>query len=105
MNLTSSGPSEYRGNCFHQNFEVELDRPVIDVLQVQLHPVLEADVMPAVDLPQASKPRLDAESALLPLFVESLDIPNRQWAQAHVSLQNVNARWQVIEETLVAKRN
>ena len=34
--------------------------------------------MTAIDLPQAGKTRFHAEAALLPLLIESLDIPKRK---------------------------
>src|SRR5579871_1322289 len=53
----SPGASEHCWNGAQQNLEVEAERPHIDVLQVELHPLLEGNAVAAHDLPQAGDTR------------------------------------------------
>src|SRR5687767_9017808 len=77
---------EHGRNGPGENREVELERPIVDVLEIELHPVLELDLVAAVRLPDAGEPGLHAEPAPLPGRGEALDVPHRQRArsdQAH----------------------
>ena len=51
-------------NSPKQDFEVQPKRPVVDVFQIQSHPVFEiTDFVATADLPQASEAGFDAETA------------------------------------------
>ena len=52
---------EHLPDRHHQNLEIEPDRPVVDVLEIQPHPVMEIPhVIAAADLPETRQPRLHA---------------------------------------------
>src|SRR5947208_3252307 len=55
--LRRSQALEHCGNGFQQNLQIEPERPLIDILHVELHPFLELNVAPPVYLPQAGDPR------------------------------------------------
>src|ERR1019366_7284286 len=77
------------GNGFGQDFDIEAERPLVDVLHIQLHPLVEVDGAAPVDLPQAGDARADAEAAAVPVLIESLVITlgKRPGAhQAHIAL-------------------
>ena len=51
------------------DLQVVPERPGVDVLEVELHPALEVDVVAAADLPGAGDARLHREAAPLPALV------------------------------------
>ena len=73
-------------------FDVEGERPVVDVGEVELHPLVEARQVAAPgDLPEAGEPRLHREAAALPLLVAG-DLLRERRAGAderHLPLQDV----------------
>ncbi len=65
---------------------------MVDVVHIELHPLVEGDIAPAADLPEAGDAWLDAESAAVNVVFKSLEIPYRKWArayQAHIALQYI----------------
>src|SRR5262245_60348413 len=80
--LGSSAVEDGR-NGLEQDQRVELQRPPIDVLEVQLHPPLEAHRAAAAHLPETGEPRRHAEAAHQPPLAEATDIANRERARAH----------------------
>ena len=63
--------------------------------------------MSSVDLPEACQTRTDTEPSLLPITVESLDIPIRQWPRtdkAHIALENVPELGQFVQAQLSENR-
>src|SRR5579863_3311967 len=84
-----AGTSQDRGNRLDQDLQVKLERPFIDVLQIQLHPLFKRDRASAANLPEAGDTRTNAEAAALPVFVEAFVVANRQWArpdEAHIAI-------------------
>src|SRR2546422_513537 len=72
------------GNRPAENLQVKPQRPVIDVFQIQPHPVGEVmHLVAAADLPEASQPRLDAQAPAMRQVVESPDFIERQRPRAH----------------------
>ena len=85
---------------FKQNLQVERQRPLIDVLHVQLHPALEWNAAAAHHLPQAGDPRLDAEAPAMPRSIEGFVVTYRQrpWTdQAHIAHKNVDELRQLVD--------
>src|SRR5437870_13662726 len=67
-----------------ENFQVKPQRPVIDVFQIQPHPIGEImHIVAAADLPETSQPRLDAQAPTMRQVVESSDFIDRQRPRAH----------------------
>ena len=64
--LLRAPAEEHDGHGAKENLEVEPQRPAIDVLQIELHPVLEiADCAATPDLPKAGQPRTHTHAATL----------------------------------------
>src|SRR5437867_688581 len=93
MRTTSEGPSagENRRHRAGQDLQVEAERPVLDVVDVEHDPFVEAELAATADLPQAGDAGYDLEAAPLPLFV-ALDLVGDRWTwpnQAHLTPQHV----------------
>ena len=71
-----AGAFENSGNGLRQDLEVEPQGPLVHVLKIQEHPLIERDSAAAVYLPEAGHAGLDAETATLPVFVESIEVAN-----------------------------
>src|ERR1035437_376121 len=66
-----------------QYLRVQPERPVVNVFQVQPHPLLEiSDVVAPADLPEAGDARLDAQPAPMGQVIEPLDFVHGQRARA-----------------------
>src|SRR5215813_2580631 len=82
------------------NRHVETQRPAIDVLQIQMHPLLEGKIAAAGNLPEASQPGLHTEATLLPGLFHPNRIANRQRARAndaHIAQQDIDQLRQLID--------
>src|ERR1035438_5061413 len=91
------------GDGFGQDFEIEAERPSIDIFHIQFHPFFEGDGAAAFDLPQAGDAGADAEAAALPILMEPQVITQgkRPGAhQAHVSLEDVEELGKLIDARL-----
>src|SRR6478609_11845969 len=80
---------EYRRDGPQQDACVERERPLVDVLEVERHPVGEAQVAAAADLPESRDSLWHAEAPNEPCLAEVGEIPSRQWAwpdERHISL-------------------
>src|SRR5581483_6858354 len=69
-------------------------------LQIQQHPILEPQPVPASCLPKAGDPRPYRKAAPLPAAAQTLDIPDRQRPrtyQRHFALEHVEELGQLIE--------
>src|SRR5439155_15275195 len=72
------------GNRPAENLQVKPQRPVVDVFQIQPHPICEImHIVAAADLPETSQPRLDAQAPTMRQVVESSDFIDRQRPRAH----------------------
>src|ERR1035437_71469 len=84
-----------------KNLKVQPKRPVVNVLQVQPHPVLEiADIVAPADLPEAGEARLDSQPPPMGQVIEPLDFVHRQRAradQAHLATQHVEKLGELVE--------
>src|SRR5574340_284911 len=67
----SLGPTgaEHRGDGLEADADVVPERPLVDVLEVELHPTVEVDLVAAADLPDAGDAGLHGEAAALPALV------------------------------------
>src|SRR6266487_1043554 len=61
--LVSTGPVDDRRPCLPENLQIEGERPVLDVAQIEPDRLLPGQIRPAADLPQAGQARLDREPA------------------------------------------
>ena len=106
--MVKTDPVESSGACAAkygwdgegQYFKVQPQRPLVDVLHIQLHPLLKWNRITAVHLPQTSDSRFNAEAAALPILMESLVIAYGKRAgahQAHIALQNIPQLREFIE--------
>src|SRR5258708_40184846 len=57
------------GNGLENELEVLRQAPVVDVLHVEVHPLLEGDLVTTTHLPEAGQARANREAAALPRFV------------------------------------
>ena len=87
---------------FDHDLEIQPQGPVVQVFEVELHPVLEPDIVPSVDLPQAGDPRLHGKPASLPGLVFFDLIRHRRTGadEAHVAEENVEKLGQLVEAEL-----
>src|SRR5262245_40209845 len=67
--LPRSASEQHHGNGAEEDLEVEPQRPLIDVGEVELHPGLEVDLVAAADLPDAGDAGPHREPAPLPALV------------------------------------
>src|SRR5262245_27445676 len=82
--LLGTRSKQNNGNRPAEYLEVKPQRPVIDVFQVQPHPVGKiSHVVLAADLPEASQPRLDAQAPPMRQVVESSDFIQLQRPRTH----------------------
>src|SRR2546425_2843662 len=92
------------GSC--QDGKIEPDRPVVDVLHVEIHPMVKGNSAPAVDLPEASDAGPHAEPAPLPVLADPKVVPYGERSrpnQAHGALQNVEELRQFVDACLSEK--
>src|ERR1043165_5011502 len=86
--LRSAASAEHGRNRAQEDLEVEGRRPVVDVLQVELHPAVEVDLVAAADLPEARQARLHRQPPAVPPVVRRDLLGDRRAgaAEAHVAL-------------------
>src|SRR5436190_4459288 len=88
-----------RRNGTQQDAQVEPERAVLDVLEIEPHPLAEAQGTAPADLPQAGDAGLHVEPAQLPGLV-LLDFLRNRGAradQAHVPLEHVEELRDLVE--------
>ena len=76
---------------------------MIDIFEIELHPLLKRKIAAPGNLPQACQARLNAEASFLPRYFHAHRIAYRQrpWADdTHVTQQNVNELRQLIDAGL-----
>src|SRR5882672_7004784 len=83
----------------HQDPEIRGQRLPANVLEVKAHPLVEADLAAARNLPQARDAGLHVETATLPgLVLVGLLGQRRAWAdEAHVALDHVDELRQLVD--------
>src|SRR5579864_554697 len=69
LNLVRAPANQDRGNGPQNNFPVQRERPVVDVLHVEFHPGLEVDFVAPADGPQACHARPHPQTAALPPLI------------------------------------
>src|SRR6266404_1773492 len=92
-----------RGNGAQQNRSVQAERPVIDILQIQLHPLFKGEITATRNLPQTGESGLHAKASFLPRFFHAEGIAQRQrpWAHdAHVAQQHIDELRQLVHAGL-----
>jgi len=99
-NSGGAGTPENCRDCACQNLQIQPQRPLVDVAHVELHPFLERNGAPAVDLPEARDARPNAEPPAVPVLIKSLIIADWQRPgsyQAHVTFQDVKQLGQFVD--------
>src|SRR5215213_11654373 len=66
--LVRAAAREDREGRLEENRDVEPDRPVLDVEEIEPHQVVEGEVRAAGDLPQARDPRQDEVALPVPVL-------------------------------------
>src|SRR5258708_21588426 len=82
-----------------QDLQIQPERNVAHVFAVVLHPLFEADLGTAADLPKAGQPGLDAQAdgVARPVLLD-LARQRRPWSnQAHLPLEDVDQLRQLVE--------
>ena len=80
-------------------FDVERERPVLNVVEVQPHPFFKGEVAAAADLPVTGHPGDGLEPPLVCLL-HPVEIPHRQgpWTyQAHLPFKDVHELGQLVD--------
>src|SRR5215472_3804505 len=72
-----AGSPEHSRDRQRQNFEIKPQRPAIDILHVQYHPLVERNAVSAGHLPQTGDSRRHAESPSMPILTEELIVTHR----------------------------
>src|SRR3954451_11266854 len=95
----STGPLQHRPDGLPEDHEVERQRPVLDVADVDPHRVVPREVGPAADLPEPGEARLDQEAAMHVVAVLlHLGLQRRPRAdQRHVPAQHVDQLRQLVD--------
>src|SRR5579862_1045374 len=101
---TLRGPvaQEHEGNGAQENFQVEPQRPVVEVKQVELHPVLEINSVAALERPQAGQAGTHAQAPPLPrfIFLHFLRNGRSRADERHVTTQDIPQLRQLIDAQL-----
>src|SRR3712207_2318436 len=58
-----------RGNRPQHDLHVEPRRPVLGIVQIQTHHLVEAQVATAIDLPKAGEPGRHGQPLMVPVFI------------------------------------
>src|SRR5581483_4381107 len=83
-----------------ENLQIELQRPVIDVVKIEFHPLFKvADLISAVDLPETGQARLHGKAAALPSLILFNLLRKRGPGadDAHVAEEDIIELWKFIE--------
>src|SRR5690242_1575970 len=78
--LARAVAAQYGWQGSGEDAQVQPERPIVDVLQVQTDPVVEPEIAAAADLPQAGQARRDAEAAHQGGLGEPIHVAERQGA-------------------------
>ena len=98
-------PKQNNGDCVEEDFEIEHHRLVLDVVQIEQHHLLEADLPPPRYLPETGHPRRGVGSQLVVpgqaiLGGDVLEVGNRERArtdEAHFALEHVEELGKLID--------
>src|SRR4051812_13775293 len=97
-----AAPREHRGERLDENRDVEPDRPVLEVVEVEADEVVEAERDPARDLPEPGHPRQHEVALAVPVL--ELDVvADRQRPrpdEAHLGAQDVQHLRDLVERVL-----
>src|SRR2546425_4382666 len=89
------------GNRPAENLQVKPQRPVIDVFQIQPHPVAKVlHIVSAADLPETGDTGFDAQSSAVRQIVKPLDLIQGERTradQAHLTAQDIDQLGKLVE--------
>src|SRR5687767_14545719 len=97
------GAGKYRPERPRQDAQVEAQAPLIDVLEIEAHPLVEvADAIASAHLPEAGDARFECELSLVPQLVSFELVPERgpRPDQAHVALEHAPELRQLVQAVL-----
>src|SRR5205809_5805847 len=100
---SGAGSFDHGRNRLHQDLQVEPERPLIDVLHVQLHPLIKAEIAASVDLPETGDTWPDTEASPVPVLIETVIVAQGQGPRAykaHVASQHVDELRQLVNAGL-----
>src|SRR5207237_10726404 len=100
--LGCAAAEEDGGDGAEQDLQIERGRPVVDVLQIELHPAIEVDVVAAADLPETRQSGLHRQAAAMPPLIRADFLRNRRTRadETHVAFEDVPELRQLIEREL-----
>src|SRR6266571_7774630 len=90
------------GDRSQQNLQVEARRPVIDVIEVELHPAIEVNRVAAADLPETRQSRFHRKAPAMPPVIRR-DFLRNGWPRSdetHVALEHVPELRDLVEREL-----
>src|SRR5947209_17947633 len=93
-------PRDHGPRRSHEDLEIEPQRPVVDVFEVHLHPVVEArDLIASAHLPEARDPRTDAQLPLVPeaVAIELVRERGTRTDERHVAFQHAPKLRELVE--------
>src|SRR5208283_1732397 len=95
----SNATAENRDRRADKNFKVTLERPMLDVLDVQAHHLIEGEAITSTHLPQASHARQYIETAAVPVLIHFDFVENgrARTDYAHFAAQHVDDLRQLVD--------
>src|ERR1700733_7257114 len=69
FDLVRAPAAQHGGNRSQNDFPVQPERPIVDVLHIEFHPGLEIDLIAPADPPQARQTRPHPKPPALPPFI------------------------------------
>src|SRR5690348_17161060 len=95
---------QHNRNRAPENFDVEPERPVVDVLEIEADPILEIlHVVPSAYLPETGQARPHAQATAMREVVEAFHFVNRQRPrtnEAHLAAKHVEELREFIDAEL-----
>ena len=82
------------------DLEIKDERPSINVLHVQVHPLRKGKVVSAADLPETGNSGSNRKATAMPILVKAIVVANRERAgtdEAHVALKNIKELRQFVD--------
>ena len=99
--LLRASPAQNSRDGQEQDFDIEPEGPVVNVLQVEADPFFEVDnFIAAADLPEAGEAGFDAQAAAMGKVAEPFDFIHREGTltdEAHIAVQDIQELGEFIE--------
>src|SRR4029453_8114901 len=87
-----AAPRDHRGNRLDDDRDVEPDRPVLEVGEIEAHEVVEGEPGAPRDLPETGHPREDSVTLTVPVLEQPVvaEWKRPRADEAHLSLEHVD---------------